>query len=61
MDKVQGALLFFSNIRKKLVNDSLPFLVQELKKVTMEVQKSVMELTSDGDGTTSSVSLQDQT
>ena len=60
MDKVQGALLFFSNIRKKLVNDSLPFLVQELKKVTMEVQRSVMELTSDGDGTTSSVSLQDQ-
>lgn len=56
MDKVQGALLFFSNIRKKLVNDSLPFLVQELKKVTMEVQRSVMDLTSDGDGTTSSVS-----
>jgi hypothetical protein len=56
MDKVQGALLFFSSIRKKLLTDSLPYLVEELKKVTMEVQRSVMDLTSDGDGTTSSVS-----
>lgn len=55
MDKVNGALLFFSVIRKKLLDASLPFLEAKMKKALKKVTKEVDEFLSSqrsGVGTT---------
>lgn len=52
MDKVQGALLFFSSIRTKLLSASLPFLEAEMKKAMEEVSQSVTDLVTNTDGST---------
>jgi hypothetical protein len=44
MDKVQGALLFFSITRKKLLNASLPYLEAAMTMAMKEVNRAVADL-----------------
>lgn len=64
MDKVQGALLFFSTIRKRLLAASLPYLEAQMTQQITEVVEMMMEameeaLQNNGDGITQSSSLQE--
>lgn len=66
MDKVQGALLFFSTIRKRLLAASLPFLEAQMMKQMGDVAQMMTEAMEEaslnsGDGTTQSSSLQETT
>lgn len=56
MDKVQGALLFFWTLKKKLLKDSLRSLEEKMTKAIAEVRKELSEALTEslggGDGTT---------
>ena len=56
MDKVQGALLFFWSLRRKLLKDSLRSLEEKMTKAIAEARRelseAVMESLAGGDGTT---------